>query len=72
MYEVRNALVHYGDYVEPIQLQNRLGEFLRQVKGIKVVQGFVYISLEFARKYTVRSRNALLSFTRNSVPSAEE
>src|SRR5262249_43540825 len=50
MYEVRNALVHYGDYVEPIQLQTRLGEFLRQVKGIKVVQGFVYISLEFCQE----------------------
>jgi hypothetical protein len=49
-YEVRNALVHYGDYVEPIQLQNRLAEFLQQAKGINVVQGFVYISSEFCQE----------------------
>jgi hypothetical protein len=50
MYEVRNALVHYGDYVEPIQLQNRLKEFLQQAKGIKVVQGFFNISSEFCQE----------------------
>jgi len=53
MYEVRNAPVHYGDYVDRIRLQDRLAGFLQQAKGIKVVEGFVYISSDFCQEVFV-------------------
>lgn len=51
MYEIRNALVHhYGDYVEDLHLENKLSEFLKHAKGIKVNQGFIEITSEFCKE----------------------